>query len=248
MITSACSATPPAAESQQAVRDIVESMEESINARDWNSVFSSFGEDADLVVLEGPRLEGRATAQSAMEANWSSVPADVRADLTPVSVRLLTPEVAIAEIEAEFTGSRPSTDRATAVMSLHDGVWMIDAFRIVQPTGVLGMGDGPPDAVSADPAHYSVELENSLVRVLRVTYTPGARSTLHSHPAHCAVFLTGGTFRFTLADGSTTGGDAPTPSGDISCVDADVHTPENVGSQPVELVLIELKGRQTFAP
>ena len=45
-------------------------------------------------------------------------------------------------------------------------------------------GDVPfPDAVTADPAHYSVSFENELVRILRVSYRAGDKSIMHRHPA-----------------------------------------------------------------
>ena len=46
------------------------------------------------------------------------------------------------------------------------------------------------DAAKVDPKHYKVELENDQVRVLRISYGPGEKSVMHSHPANVAVFLT----------------------------------------------------------
>lgn len=243
----ACSGTATDSGAEQAVRGVVQSLEDAANARDWQTFFSNFTEGGDLVVFESPRAEGRAAARALMEAGWSEVPEDVRATLTLASVRFVTPEVAIADIDAQFTGSQPSRDRATAVLTSYDGVWLIDAFRIMQPTARPAGGTAPPDAVTADAGHYSVEFENSLVRVLRVEYAPGARSTLHSHPAACAIYVTEGTFAFTMPDGTTSGGTA-TEAGNVTCIDGDVHIPQNVGDAPVELVLVELKNRETFAP
>ncbi len=59
------------------------------------------------------------------------------------------------------------------------------------------------DAVTVDPKHYKVELENAQVRVLRVTYEPGEKSVMHSHPANVAVFLTDAKAKFTLPDGKS---------------------------------------------
>src|SRR5438876_11476006 len=65
-------------------------------------------------------------------------------------------------------------------------------------------GDAPfLDAVTADPAHYSVSFENELVRILRVSYRAGVKSVMHRHPESCAVFLTDQTFNFTLLDETT---------------------------------------------
>jgi hypothetical protein len=105
-------------------------------------------------------------------------------------------------------------------------------------------GEPFPDAVAADPAHYSVSFENELVRVVRVTYGPGEKSVMHRHWASCAVFLTDQTFDFTLPDGTTE--PASVPAGALGCGDGNVHLPHNTGNSPVEFVMIEFKDRQTF--
>src|SRR5436190_4440709 len=105
-------------------------------------------------------------------------------------------------------------------------------------------GDAPfPDAVTADPAHYSVSFENELVRILRVSYRAGEKSVMHRHPASCAVFLTDQTFNFTLPDGTTE--PASVPAGALGCGDGNVHLPENIASD-ADFVIFEFKGRDKF--
>jgi hypothetical protein len=104
-------------------------------------------------------------------------------------------------------------------------------------------GGTPPDAVTADPRHYSVSFENELVRLLRVRYGAGEKSTLHRHPASCAVFLTDQTFNFTLPDGTTE--PASVPEGALGCSDANAHQPENI-AEAAEFIMIEFKNRETF--
>jgi hypothetical protein len=100
-----------------------------------------------------------------------------------------------------------------------------------------------PDAVTADPRHYSVSFENELVRLLRVRYGAGEKSVMHRHPASCAVFLTEQTFNFTLPGGTTE--PATVPDGALGCGDANVHLPENI-SRNAEFIMIEFKNRETF--
>jgi uncharacterized protein (TIGR02246 family) len=243
----ACAPAAPGPEAEQAVRRVVQSLEDAVNARDWEAFVSNFSQQADLVVFGSPRAEGRAAARAMMEAGWDGAPSDVRGELTVESVRFPTPGVAVVDVAAEFSGSRPSRDRATALLTNTDGAWRIGAFRIMQPEATATLPTGVPDAVAADPAHYSVEFENSVLRLLRIRYGAGERSTLHAHPASCAVFVTDGAFRMTLADGTTTEGE-PGAAGDVTCVDSEAHLPENVGGRSVELILIELKDRATLAP
>ena len=111
----------------------------------------------------------------------------------------------------------------------------------------LGAQRGPgafPDAVSADPAHYSLSFENDLVRLLRVRYGPGERSVMHRHSASCVVFLTDQTFDFTLPDG--TAEPASVEAGALGCGDANVHLPENIAADAAEFIMVEFKDRETF--
>ena len=101
-----------------------------------------------------------------------------------------------------------------------------------------------PDAVRADPAHYSVSFENELVRLLRVRYGPGEKSVMHKHTASCVVFLTDQTFNFTLPDGTTE--PASVPGGALGCSDGNVHLPQNIGSAAAEFIMVEFKDRDTF--
>lgn len=95
------------------------------------------------------------------------------------------------------------------------------------------------DAVTADPAHYKVVLENDQVRVLRVAYGPGEKSVMHSHPATVAVFQTEGKARFTLPDGKTL--DVQVKAGEVIWHDEETHLPENTGDKPFEVILVEVK-------
>ncbi len=101
-----------------------------------------------------------------------------------------------------------------------------------------------PDAVRADPAHYSVSFENELVRLLRVKYGPGEKSVMHRHSASCVVFLTDQTFNFALPDGTTE--PASVPGGALGCSDGNVHLPQNIGAAAAEFIMVEFKDRDTF--
>ena len=101
-----------------------------------------------------------------------------------------------------------------------------------------------PDAVSADPAHYSVSFENELVRFVRARYGPGEKSVMHRHSASCVIFLTDQSFNFTLPDGTTE--PASVPAGALGCGDGNVHLPENIGAEAAEFIMVEFKNRASF--
>ncbi len=99
-----------------------------------------------------------------------------------------------------------------------------------------------PDAVTADPNHYAVAFENDVARILRITYGPGERSSMHHHPAHCAVGLTSETWRMTDPDG--TEAESATPVGELTCVEEVVHVAENLSTDSADGVLVEFKDGQ----
>ena len=100
-----------------------------------------------------------------------------------------------------------------------------------------------PDAVTADPKHYTVSFENDVVRFVRAKYGAGERSVMHRHLPGCVIFLTDQTFNFTLPDGTTE--PALTPAGALGCGDGNVHLPENIAEQ-AEFIMVEFKDRATF--
>ena len=95
------------------------------------------------------------------------------------------------------------------------------------------------DPTKVDSKHYKVEFENENVRVLRINYGPGEKSVLHEHPNAVAVFLKGSTVKFTDAEGKTT--TVSRNTGEAMWTPAGKHLPENIGSEPLEVLLIELK-------
>lgn len=108
---------------------------------------------------------------------------------------------------------------------------------------ILAAQAAPADAVVADPARYAVLYENEVAQMIRVKFAAGAKSVMHSHPAGCVIFYKDATFKLTSPTG-----EARTQQflpGDVSCVDAFSHLPENVGKD-TEFVQVHLKNRKTF--
>lgn len=98
----------------------------------------------------------------------------------------------------------------------------------------------PTDAVKADPKHYKVELENDKVRVIRIRYGPHEKSPMHSHPDGIGIFLTEHHSKHPEPSGASR--EVRAKAGDVLWFPAITHAPENLSSQPMELIFIELKG------
>ncbi len=100
-----------------------------------------------------------------------------------------------------------------------------------------------PEAVEADPDHYSTLYENEVVRVLQIEYGPGEQSVMHHHPEHCWVMVGDSEWTMTAPDGTTQ--EVPGASGDFGCVAEGPHQPTNSGSGSATVVAFEIKDGAT---
>ena len=100
---------------------------------------------------------------------------------------------------------------------------------------------GTPDALSANPQHIRLVLENERVRVLEARLEPGKKENPHSHPAYVVYVKAGGAIRLHMPDGKTA--ELTLKTGDVMYREpVTQHWGENVGTTATDLILIELKG------
>ncbi|MGI8990346.1 MAG: hypothetical protein ACR2I2_12310 [Bryobacteraceae bacterium] len=96
------------------------------------------------------------------------------------------------------------------------------------------------DPVKIDPKHYRVEFDNDQVRVLRVKIGPHETAPMHVHSLNRVVtYLNDQKVRVTTADGKTT--DVEHKAGDVAWAGQAKHKEENMGDQPMDIVVVELK-------
>jgi quercetin dioxygenase-like cupin family protein len=95
------------------------------------------------------------------------------------------------------------------------------------------------DPAEVDSKHYQVVTDNEHVRVLRITYGPGEKSVLHEHPDAVAVMLTDHRVRFHTPDGKSE--EVSAGAGAVLWTPGGLHLPENVGAEPLEVILVEFK-------
>jgi quercetin dioxygenase-like cupin family protein len=96
-----------------------------------------------------------------------------------------------------------------------------------------------PDPIRVDSKHYTVEMEDEKVRVLRISYGPREKSVMHRHPALVCVMLTGANIRMTYPDGKSE--EITAKAGTVLNMPATEHLPENLSDRVFEAILIELK-------
>jgi uncharacterized RmlC-like cupin family protein len=65
---------------------------------------------------------------------------------------------------------------------------------------------------------------------------------MHGHPASIGINLTDAHVKMTFPDGTTE--DITMNAGEVVSYPAGEHLPENVSDEPLELVLVELKGKE----
>jgi len=95
------------------------------------------------------------------------------------------------------------------------------------------------DAAKVDPAHYKPVFENASVRVLRISYPPGAKSVMHQHPDAIVIPLSASSVVFTMPDGKT---EKNTLANEMALyTPATTHNVANVGTGAVDALLVEFK-------
>ena len=114
------------------------------------------------------------------------------------------------------------------------------------PSGPIKYPTSEQDATVAAAKNYKVELENDLVRVVRVTYGPHEKSPLHEHQGNAVVIVIlkgGGRMHQVNSDGTTLEGKTEL-AGAVRFVPARSpfkHASENVTDYPLETIRVELK-------
>lgn len=95
------------------------------------------------------------------------------------------------------------------------------------------------DPVKVDPTHYKVVFENANVRVLRIDYAPGSKSTMHLHPDSIVIPFAASKVQFATPDGKSTEVELANES--AMYTPAGTHSPSNIGTGRVDALLVEFK-------
>jgi quercetin dioxygenase-like cupin family protein len=109
--------------------------------------------------------------------------------------------------------------------------------------GPVAAEEGGSDPTIVDADHYKTEFENDAVRIVRIAYGAGEESVMHYHPDSVAVFVTDQLVQMTMSDGSTE--EFPAKAGDATFTPGGQHLPKNNSDSTLELVLVELKSRES---
>jgi len=116
------------------------------------------------------------------------------------------------------------------------------SLKLALVVSALPLAAAAQDSVRVAPEHYKVLIDNPSVRVLKIAYSPGAKSPMHSHPDSMLISLQDSKARFTLPDGKTQ--DMEVGKETASYTPATTHAPVNVGTTPVDAILVEFKTKE----
>jgi uncharacterized protein (TIGR02246 family) len=117
---------------EQPVRQLIQTLGSALNARDYGAAAAVFADDGDLMMPRSRRASGQPAIRALWQESWAGAPAQNRITITVRSLRFLGPDVAIADVTAEFTAGQPSRDRATYVLVRRGGSWKIAALRVME--------------------------------------------------------------------------------------------------------------------
>lgn len=95
------------------------------------------------------------------------------------------------------------------------------------------------DPIAVGPKIYKSLLDNPKVRVMEVTFPPGAKIGLHSHPDHVGYVLNGGTLKITGADGKSQV--HKLKQGETIWLDQQTHSAMNPGDTTLKVLIVEVK-------
>lgn len=127
---------------EAAVRQVVQQVQDGWNAHDGKAFAAPFAADADYVVVNGMKLQGREAIEQGHTGIFSSLYKDSHNVGTVKSVRFLRPDVAVVHTEwnLEFRVGgeiKKAQAMSTMVMTKDGGGWSIAAFQNtpIQPEG-----------------------------------------------------------------------------------------------------------------
>jgi len=100
--------------------------------------------------------------------------------------------------------------------------------------------------VNTDPAFNKVLVDNDKITAIEVTFEPGKKTSVHTHPAHFFYAMTPGKLSITMANGETQAFEMK--AGDSGYFPPEgPHSTVNTGKQTVKILLVELKD-QPYMP
>ncbi len=131
------------------VRPQVDAYERAWNSHDAGAVAAFFTHDADMVMGNGPRIEGREAIAEWWARYFSAISGNRVVTIELESLRLLSPHVALVNVNT-LTAARDGNEeelparraRGTWILTAQDDQWLISALRGLPAEGDLRVTPG----------------------------------------------------------------------------------------------------------
>jgi uncharacterized protein (TIGR02246 family) len=119
---------------EDAIRKIVQQVQDGWNAHDGKAFAAPFATDADYVVVNGMKIKGREDIEKGHTGIFTTIYKDSHNVATVKGIRFLRPDVAVVHVEwnLEFTAGgekRKAQAINTMIMTKDGGTWSIAAFH-----------------------------------------------------------------------------------------------------------------------
>ncbi len=122
------------------------------------------------------------------------------------------------------------------MMTRSAALWTVVASTSLLPAAMPARAQDP---VKVGPTIYKTVFENDAVRLCSLTFKPGEKIAMHSHPDHLVYILTEGKLKLSYPDGKTQ--DLDGKPGAANWIKAESHAAENVGKADFRGIVVELK-------
>lgn len=119
-----------ASDQSGAFREHAKAYENAINKRDAAAVGALYTQNADLVIIDGQRLQGRDAIRDASDKDLKTWPKGRQIKLQVTGSRMLTPDIGVVETTATFSEGPVRSNRGTAVLVRENGKWLISSLRV----------------------------------------------------------------------------------------------------------------------
>jgi uncharacterized protein (TIGR02246 family) len=138
-------------EDEAAIRDVQARQAEAWNGHDAKAYASLFADTGDVVNVVGWWWKGRAEIEAKLTAAFAFVFRDSALTVTDVSVRFLTPDIAVAHVSWTMSGAKtppglpePRQGIQTQVLQRMADGWRIAVFQNTTAVPEVPFPTGPP--------------------------------------------------------------------------------------------------------
>lgn len=149
------------------LREYVEAYQRTWNTRNTSALGAFFAEDADMVMYNQPRVQGRRAIEESWQSYFAMQEAERRGTFDVTSMKILAPGVAVVDVASTTAGSPGGMDlvtrraRGTWLLKKAAGNWQISALRGFPIE---------PDSVELNVSREAVESLRPQIRAFVATY------------------------------------------------------------------------------